>query len=235
MKVYVRRQAAQQQRLAAFAHDIRTPMCCVTGAAQMALTQSRQGRDVSEQVESILLAVHAMDRLLAQLCGEAGAQRRQRITQRMLTRELLAMAGDAARDKDQLLSIDLTELGSGAYLTDDAALVRVLNNLLLNAIKYTPAGGVIRVSAVMEAGGVACFSVSDNGMGMKEEFLERMFIPFERAKESAHLPGKGLGLSIVRRLVDRMGGTIRVKSEWGKGTEFTVRVPLRAAEDASLN
>lgn len=226
MKVYVRRQSAQQSRLAAFAHDIRTPMTCVTGAAQMALQRSRQGGDVSEQVESILLAVRAMDRMLVQLCGGAEQQRQMRITQRMLTKELLAMAGEAARSKDQVLSIDLTALGGGAYLGDYAALVRVLTNLLSNAVKYTPPGGVIRVSAAMEAGGVVCFTVADNGMGMKPAFLDRLFLPFERAKESANLPGKGLGLAIAKRLTERMGGTIGVRSEWGKGTAFDIRVPL---------
>jgi len=228
MKVYVRRQHTQNIRLAAFAHDIRTPMCCVSGAAQMALAESRQGGDVSEQMEQILLAVRAMDRMLAQLCGEQRAQ--PVFTQSMLTRELLAMAGEAAREKDQLLCVDLTALGNRRYASDYAALVRVLSNLLMNAVKYTQPGGLIRVSAAMEPGGVARFTVADNGMGMKPEFLDRLFLPFERAKESAHLPGKGLGLSIVRRLVERMGGTIAVKSKWGKGTEFAVRVPLGAQE-----
>ena len=67
MKVYARKQEAQDARLAAFAHDIRTPMCCVTGAAQTALEKSSQGRDISGQVEQILTAVRAMDRMLTQL------------------------------------------------------------------------------------------------------------------------------------------------------------------------
>ena len=233
MKVYVGRHAAQQERLAAFAHDIRTPMCCVTGAAQTAILRSRQGRDISEQMESILLAVRAMDRMLAGLCGEAQAQRQTRISQQRLTRELLAMAGDAARDKDQVLSIDLSALSDGVYVGDFEALARVLTNLLLNAVKYTQQGGVIRVMGRKEAAGVVCFTVSDNGMGMKPEFLERLFLPFERAKESAHLPGKGLGLAIVNRLAGRMGATVGVKSEWGRGTEFTVRVPFVQQESGS--
>ena len=232
MKVYVRRQGLQDARLAAFAHDIRTPMCCVTGAAQTALLRSRRGVDVEEQVEQIMTAVRAMDRMLSQLCNADVRSAKTRFTRDMLTRELLAMAGNAARDKDQLLSVDLAALDSRTYVCDYAALVRVLSNLLTNAVKYTQPGGRIALSAALsaaheEADGLwIVFSVRDNGMGMKPEFLERLFVPFERAQESAHLPGRGLGLAIAKRLTERMGGTIGVTSEWGKGTAFHVYVPM---------
>jgi len=228
MKVYVRRHQAQDVRLAAFAHDIRTPMCCVTGAAQTALMRSRHGGDISGEMEQILLAVRAMDRMLSQLCDAEGRGIRTRFTRDMLTRELLAIAGEAAKEKDQLLSVDLTALGERIYIADYAALIRILQNLLSNAVKYTPSGGMICLKAAMdEADGIyARFVVSDNGMGMKPEFMKRLFDPFERAKESAHLPGKGLGLAIVRRMAERMGGEVDVRSEWGKGTEFSLRVPL---------
>lgn len=226
MKVYVRRHAAQQERLAAFAHDIRTPMTCAAGAAQMALAAGRQGRDVSAQLEQILLAVGAMDRLVSELCSQsARPDAAQALTEEKLRRELLAMIGESAREKDQLLEIDLSALGGRAFACDEAALVRVLTNLLQNAVKYTPCGGRISLKAVVEAGGLR-FVVADNGMGMKEEFLEKLFKPFERARESAHLPGKGLGMSIVARLLERMGGRIVVDSRWGEGTRFDVYVPM---------
>lgn len=228
MKVYVRRQAQQEARLAAFAHDIRTPLCCVTGAAQTALLKSRRGVDVEEQVEQILTAVRAMDRMLYELCGTQKRGARTRFTRDMLTRELLAMAGEAARDKDQLLSVDLTAMGERVYVCDYAALTRVLQNLLTNAVKYTQPGGRIQLHAELEEenGVWMRFAVCDNGMGMKPEFMERMFEPLERAKESAHLPGRGLGLAIARQMTERMGGELTAKSEWGKGTAFFVRVPL---------
>jgi len=231
MKVYVRRHAQQDTRLAAFAHDIRTPMCCVTGAAQMALSRSRQGRDVSEQMEQIMTAVRAMDRMVVQLCGGTQQLRCAAFTRDMLTRELLAMAGTAARKKDQVLSVDLTALGERMYLCDYAALVRVLQNLLMNAVKYTQQGGLIALSAALEESGrFVRFAVRDNGPGMRPEFLDRLFEPFARARETAHLPGRGLGLAIAKRMTERMGGTISVSSEWGKGTEFAVRVPLAVQE-----
>ena len=226
MKVYVKKHAQQDARLAAFAHDIRTPLCCVTGAAQMAMAAGRQGKDVSAQMEQILLAVRTMDRMLVRLCGGEGEEKRTRFTQDMLMRELLAMAGQAAREKDQLLSVDLRAMGGGAYYADFASLSRILTNLLSNAVKYTPQGGMIALSCARGEGEMLRFTVRDNGMGMKPEFLERLFIPFERAAESSHLPGNGLGLSIARKLAQQMGGMIEVSSDWGRGTAFTVSVPM---------
>ena len=191
MKVYVRRRQNQDARLAAFAHDIRTPMCCVSGAAQMAMLQSRRGVDVSAQMEQILLAVKAMDRMLVQLCGT----KRMKIsfTRDMLTRELLALIGEAARRKEQVLSVDLIALGEDRLTGDYAALVRVLTNLLENAVKYTPVGGLIALHAARTDEGSVRFSVRDSGIGMSPEFLTKLFVPFERAQETAHLPGRGLG------------------------------------------
>lgn len=224
MKVYVRRRQSQEARLAAFAHDIRTPMCCVSGAAQMAMLQSRRGADVSAQMEQILLAVKAMDRMLVQLCGTK--RMKTSFTRDMLTRELLALIGEAARRKEQVLSVDLIALGEDRLTGDYAALVRVLTNLLENAVKYTPEGGMIALHAERTNEGSIRFSVCDSGMGMKPEFLTKLFVPFERAQETAHLPGRGLGLSIAKELTERMGGTISVESEWGKGTKFDVCVRL---------
>ena len=226
MKVYVRRHQGQEARLAAFAHDIRTPLCCVSGAAQMAMLQSRQGGDVSAQMEQILLAVRAMDRMLSQLCDAKQASKKSSFSQDMLTRELLAFVSGAAREKDQVLSVDLTALGEKKHSGDYAALVRILTNLLSNAVKYTPHGGMIALEASDEGEGFFRFSVRDSGMGMKPEFLKKLFVPFERAKESEHVPGKGLGLAIAKRLTESMGGTITVSSEWGKGTVFDVCIPL---------
>lgn len=228
----------EQARLAAFAHDLRTPMCAVSGAAQIAL-HAQAGADVSAQMEQILLAVRTMDRMLEMLVsahvdGEASA-----FTGDLLRRELLTMAGAMAAKKGVALSVDLGALAGRQYLADYGALARVLTNLVGNAVKYTPPGGMVCVRANAEAmhrpwGGETrlTFIVSDTGVGMKPEFMRRMYAPFERARETAHLPGKGLGLSIARQLVRELGGSISVRSEWGRGTVFTVRVPVKAQTQA---
>jgi hypothetical protein len=89
----------------------------------MAMLRSSQGRDVSGEMEQILLAVRSMDRMLSQLCDGQERSARTRFHRDMLTRELLAVAGEKAREKDQLLSVDLTALGDRVYVADYAALM----------------------------------------------------------------------------------------------------------------
>lgn len=216
-------------RLAAFAHDLRTPMCCVAGAAQMALDAEKQGKDVSEQLRQILQAVQAMDTMLERMMQPEACSA---FTAAMLEREIYAACGVQAKEKNQKLSINLSGAGGRWMKLDYGALTRVLDNLVGNAIKFTPEGGEISVRAqimspIRHGGSLRIrFVIADNGMGMKRAFLSRMYVPYVRSEEGAHLPGKGLGLAIVRSLVLRMNGSIRVKSEWGKGTIFTVEVPV---------
>lgn len=224
--------AMDVEGLAAFAHDLRTPMCAVSGAAQMALT-AHTGSEVSEQMEQILLAVRTMDGMLERLMGTRTEEACSGAT---LRQELLTMESGQAAGKGIALSVDFDALHGRTYRVDGGALSRVLINLVGNAIKYTQEGGWVCVRAFEEEthrpwGRTTrlTFIVSDNGMGMKPSFLRRMYMPFSRADESAHLPGKGLGLAIARRLVRQMGGTIAVRSEWGRGTAFTVRIPVCTA------
>lgn len=231
--IQIEMEEQERQRLAEFAHDLRTPMCAVSGAAQIALS-AQEGADVSEQLQQILLAVRTMDRMLEMLVSAHADGEGSAFTGDMLRRELLAMAGGQAASKGIVLSVDLCAL-DGSFFADYGALVRVLTNLLGNAVKYTQSGGVVCVRAIREraaepGSAKLTFIVSDTGMGMKPAFVRRMYIPFERAKEGAHLPGKGLGLAIARQLVEQMDGTIAVHSEWGKGTAFTVRVPVKQVE-----
>ena len=108
-------------------------------------------------------------------------------------------------------------------------------NLLSNAIKFTPAGGTVSVQVRQFAGKVGgCgqyeFRVKDNGIGMSPEFAKKIFEPFERERSStvSRIQGTGLGMAITKNIVDMMGGTIEVKTAPEKGSEFIVRVPLRA-------
>lgn len=217
-------------QMAALAHDLRTPMCVAAGAAQLALEAG--GRDVSVQLRQILQAVNAMDRMLSMMSDEQAQDSSHIFTGEMLERELLAMTAGRAREKKQSLSVDLHMLDGLLLEADYAALSRLLTNLLGNAIKYTQIGGTISLRAQIERGksGVGRrnvrFIVADNGMGMTREFMRRMFLPFARARETEGIAGKGLGLSIAKDMAKRLGGGIRVKSEWGKGSIFVVNVPV---------
>lgn len=245
MKVYQKKQPTEASRresrqLASLVHDLRTPLRCVAGAAQTAMSAARRGQTVDEQLRQILLAAQSMERILAQICEIPNGRRCDWFTGDMLAQELHAMADGAAARKAQTLCIDLDALRRQPMEADYDALTRVLTNLVSNAIQYTPACGRIALTGRLEteAGGTqAVFTVEDNGIGMESAFQERMYLPFVRARESADQPGCGLGLAIVRQLVDRMHGEIGVRSAPGQGTVFTVRVPVIAArlrrEDAA--
>ena len=225
MKTYPVKEARmpQQETLRMLAHDLRTPMSSVMGAAQLAMLAQAQGKPVDDQLRQIMGAVAAMDRMLAQMCdGENGG-----VTAKALESELRTMIAPRAAVKRQRLSIDLTALGDRMLPLDCGKVCRVLSNLLVNAVKFTPADGDVSLRADLRgASGCVTFFVSDSGMGMKPAFQREMYAPQARAKESAHLPGQGLGLSIVQRLVGEMGGTVAAQSEWGRGTTFAVTLPL---------
>ena len=107
-------------------------------------------------------------------------------------------------------------------------------NLLSNAVKFTPAGGTVSVRLRQYPGKAKGselyeFRVKDNGIGMSQEFVQKIFSPFERERTStvSRTQGTGLGMAITKNIVDMMGGTIEVRTEQGKGTEFIVRLPFR--------
>ena len=104
-------------------------------------------------------------------------------------------------------------------------------NLLANAVKFTPDGGSVLLEAQIISAGQLEFSVSDTGIGIAEKDMPRLFAPFEQLDSSLarKYEGTGLGLSMVKRLAELHGGAVSVRSELGKGSRFTVRIPLRRA------
>lgn len=107
----------------------------------------------------------------------------------------------------------------------DASLMRqVLENLLVNAVKYSPEGGTVTFTTIIEKNDII-FAVADTGIGIPEEDRERLFEPFHRAKNVGTIAGTGLGLAIVKRAVDLHGGTVTISGGENEGTEFTIRIP----------
>lgn len=138
--------------------------------------------------------------------------------------------------KGQELSIRLKDIDHHAVYGDAVRVKQILINLLSNAVKYTPDRGHIAVSLeekLSSESGVGCFEfvVEDDGIGMAPEFLEKLFMPFERAEDSrvSQVQGTGLGLAITRNLVQMMNGTIRVESQLNRGTRFIVTIYLKFA------
>jgi two-component system phosphate regulon sensor histidine kinase PhoR len=124
--------------------------------------------------------------------------------------------------------------GAPAVVTDADRLRRILENLVENAVKYTPAGGRVEVRSGPGTDGAAILEVDDDGPGIAPEHLPRIFERFYRVDKarSRELGGTGLGLAIVRHLAEGMGTSVAVTSEPGKGTRFTLTVPPRRLSPA---
>jgi two-component system, sensor histidine kinase and response regulator len=123
--------------------------------------------------------------------------------------------------------------------TDQSAVKQILHNLISNAVKFSPAGATVRVSVETDAEGAAVWRVQDEGPGFTAEDRSAMFRRYQRlsAQPTAEEPSTGLGLSIVKKLVDQLGGAIECESEPGRGTTFTLRFPpfaLIAADDFAV-
>ena len=223
-------------------HDIRTPMNAIVGFSDLA---KRHLNDPA-RLETYLGKVDESSRQLLALIDdllEMSKLEYGRI-------ELKAEPADLREEIDRVLDLfraqseekKLTlhsqlQLPEGKVLVDAHRFRRVLSNLVSNAVKFTPAGGTVRIGArqkqVSESGYARFeFTVADTGIGMTEDFMKRMYEAFEREETStrAGTIGTGLGLSITKNLLDIMGGSISVKSRKGAGTTFTVDLPLKLAD-----
>ena len=124
-------------------------------------------------------------------------------------------------EKNLSVAMDLNNI---TYYQNEDVVAHIWNNLIGNAIKFTEEGGEISVTC-REDGSDIVVAVKDNGIGMDEETIKHIFDKFYQCGSSAHNGGSGLGLSIVKRITEILGGTVSVKSAPGEGSEFTVRLP----------
>ncbi len=153
-----------------------------------------------------------------------------------LLRSIVDFLGVKAQAKQQALDLVLPEAPLPELQADPLALESIFGNLIANAITYTPEGGSIRVEVDMAGVNVRA-RVIDNGIGIAEKHLTRIFERFYRIKEEAtrYITGTGLGLPIVKGLLDAMGGIIEVQSTPGEGTVFTVLLPATPAKGGAKN
>jgi signal transduction histidine kinase/ActR/RegA family two-component response regulator len=147
-----------------------------------------------------------------------------------LLENIVKFLGDKAEAKDQSLSLDIPEKNLSEVQADPLALESIFGNLITNAINYTPDGGNIRVVLDMVGGNIRV-KIVDNGFGIEDKFIEKIFERFYRVKndQTRYITGTGLGLPIVKELVQSLGGFIEVDSEIGRGSSFTVLLPTERA------
>ena len=218
--------------LSNMSHDIRTPMNAILNLTDLALAE-----DDLDKVHEYLRKTKISGKFLLGLINdildvnriESGAVTLHR--ERLTRAELLATVDTVIRPIMEEKHLNFhPELETGEYTiyVDKLRFNQIFFNLLSNAAKYTPEGGDVwfeihNIKAENDRLRIR-FVIRDNGIGMSEEFLEELFVPFAREKTQANIKtqGTGLGLAIVKGLVDTIGGTISVKSKLGEGTEFTV-------------
>lgn len=227
--------------LSNMSHDIRTPMNAIVGFTDLIKKHIREPEKIdgyldmistsSDQLLQLLNAVLEISKLESE---NVHVEETKCSLMDIAHQVQMSMIAKAAQ-KDITFSLDVSQLKHDTVLTDRSKLTQILTYLVDNAIKYTKDGGWVTIS-VMEAQRESeqgnhvtyQFVVEDSGIGIAEEFLEHIYEPFEREKNTtlSGIHGTGLGLTITRKLVEMIGGTIDISSYVGRGSKFVVTLPL---------
>lgn len=233
---------AKTKFLSEMSHDIRTPMNAIVGMTDIALNYA----DDMAKVEDCLKKIQTASGHLLALINEVLDMSRiesgkltivpEELQLADLIHSILIVIKPQAAKKEIRFHLDLNNILYENLVGDALHLQQVYINILSNAVKFTPKGGDVwmRVEQeMMEDGRILLFvRIQDNGIGMSPEFVEQIFEPFERERNTtaSKIEGTGLGMSIAKRIVEMMQGDIRVESEQGVGSTFTVRVPLEMSQ-----
>ena len=232
---------AKSTFLSNMSHDIRTPMNAIIGFTTLAISNI----DDKDRVKDYLAKTLASSNHLLSLINDVLDMSRIE-SGKLHLEEVEVNLSDVLHDLKTIVSgqiyakqlefyMDAMDVTDEDVYCDKTRLNQILLNLLSNAIKFTPAGGTVSVRVRQLAGKVrGCgqyeFRIKDNGIGMSQEFAQKIFEPFERERTStvSRIQGTGLGMAITKNIVDMMSGTIEVQTAQGKGSEFIIRVPMRA-------
>ncbi len=227
--------AREKQSVADISHELRTPIASLMAIFDVTLRKPR----TPEQYRNALVDCRAITKQLGQLVErimtlaslDAGSTHTVSVRSDGADIGLTCAAMIRPLAEAQGLTLDVDAPEQVELDTDPDKLREVLINLLHNAVEYNQIGGQVTMT-IRREGDTALFEVSDTGIGMSEEIKERIFERFFRADSSRHATGvhAGLGLSIVKEYIDRLGGTITVASEVGVGTTFRVLLPAATDE-----
>lgn len=236
---------AKSAFLANMSHDIRTPMNAIIGISDIMAHQS----DLSAKTQSYVKKLQLSGRHLLGLINDILDMSKIETNEVTLVseplswgdqvRQVVGIIRERAEMRKQNFFVHTHNLVHENVLGDGLRLRKVIINLLSNAVKYTDEGGTIDLDLTelpSDTPDKARFAltVSDTGIGMSEEFVARIFQPFTRANDGkAKAQGTGLGMGIIKSIVDLMGGTIKINSQLGKGTEIVVALDLPTDKTAS--
>lgn len=221
--------------LSSMSHDIRTPMNVILGMTRLAKKHINEPDRALEYLDKINNTSNNLLELINQVLDmskiESGSLElnMQPVNLNKLVDRIKTEISTLAKDRSHNFVVEIKRLQHANVLTDSVRISQVLQNLLSNAVKYTPDGGEIEfqveeLNCNRTGFGAYRFTVKDNGIGMSEEFQENLFKPFSREETelTQQVTGTGLGMSIIRQVINAMSGNIEVKSTQGQGTEITV-------------
>ncbi len=233
--------------LSNMSHDIRTPMNAIIGFTALATTHIDQRDQVEGYLKKIMTSGNHLLSLINDVLDmsriESGKMSLEEKPCSMpdILHGLRSIVQADVHAKQLELYMDAVDVLNEEIYCDRLRLNQVLLNLLSNSVKYTPAGGVVSIRVTEKPGAPAGqatyeFCIKDTGIGMSEEFVSRIFEPFERERNSttSGIQGTGLGMAITKNIVEMMNGTITVKSKQGVGTEFVVTVTFRLCSEEKV-
>ncbi len=240
-----RANAAKQEFLSSMSHDIRTPMNAIIGMTALAANNTHNPERTQEYLRKITLSSKHLLGLINDVLDISKIESGKMVLNveptslREVMDSIVNIMQPQVRAKNQLFNAVAYEILSEDVCCDSVRLNQVLINLLGNAVKFTPEGGTVQVSVYQETlpEDTSCvrthFLVSDTGIGMSKEYQKEIFESFSREDNTRvqKTEGSGLGMAITKYIVDAMGGTISVKSEQGRGSEFHVVLDLAKAAD----
>jgi signal transduction histidine kinase len=223
----------KSQLMLKVAHELRAPVAAVQSYVNLILAGYLSDKELNPTLERVQERLQEMLDVISDLLDLARLKEaRDHIAAEAspqpvadLLDEVCELFQEQARAKEQTLVVELADRPT--MMANRAYLKQIWNNLISNAIKYTPRGGRIRVSLCSDEESLTAV-VEDSGIGISEKDMGNLFQEFfrtDQAKASGEI-GTGLGLSIVKQIVDSYGGEIKVASRVGKGTQFTIKLPL---------
>ena len=231
---------AKSTFLSNMSHDIRTPMNAIIGFTTLAVSNIDDKKRVRDYLGKILSSSNHLLSLINDILDmsriESGKIHLEEteVSLSEVLHDLKTIISGQIHAKQLELYMDAIDVTNEDVYCDKTRLNQVLLNLLSNAVKFTPAGGTISVRirqcpGTQKGSELYEIRVKDNGIGMSQEFVKKIFSPFERERTStvSRTQGTVLGMAITKNIVNMMGGTIEVHTEQGKGTEFIVRLPFR--------
>ena len=231
---------AKSTFLSNMSHDIRTPMNAIIGFATLAVSNIESREKVRDYLSKILSSSNHLLSLINDVLDmsriESGKIHLEetKVNLSDVLHDLKTIIGGQIHAKQLELYMDAMDVMDEDVYCDKTRLNQVLLNLLSNAIKFTPAGGMVSVRLkqlqnTQTDKGMYELRIKDTGIGMSQEFVQKIFNPFERERSStvSKIQGTGLGMAITKNIVDMMGGTIDIHTEQNKGTEFIIRLILR--------